>query len=107
MRIWMHLLLSSIGMFAGFFAGGLMAAVVLELIRDGPRWIVIPTMIVTLIGLCYGGIRLAEWLVRQLSVRCPMCRGPAYAEGHRWIRFRCTACGHVHVTRMRTNWGDD
>jgi hypothetical protein len=85
----------------------LLSALILELIRGGPRWFVIPAMIVTLIGLCFGGVLGCEWLVRRLSTRCPECRGPAYAEGHRPIRFRCTAFGHVHCTRMRTNWGND
>lgn len=107
MRIWMHLLLSVIAMFAGFVAGGILSALVLELIREGPGWFVFPVMAVTLIGLCVGGVLGAEWLVRRLSARCPLCRGPAYAEGHRPIRFRCTACGHIHHTRMRTNWGSD
>jgi ribosomal protein S27AE len=107
MRIWMHLILSSVAVFAGFFAGGLVLAGLLELIRVWPQWILIPTIIVSAFVLVFGGLRLGEWLVRRLSARCPQCRGRAYAEGHRPIRFRCTACGHVHYTNMRTNWGAD
>jgi hypothetical protein len=103
----MHLLLSSIAVFAGFLAGGFLTALLLELIRDGPRWLVIPTMVVALVVLCVGGLRAGEWLVRRFAARCPECRGPAYAEGHRPIRFRCVACGHIHYSRMRTNWGDN
>ena len=94
-------------MFAGFFAGAILAALLLELIRDGPRWAVVPVVCVSLVVFVYGGLRTGEWLVRQLPARCPQCRGAAYAEGHRPIRFRCTVCGHVHRTNVRANWGAD
>lgn len=45
MRIWLHLLLETVAVFVGFLAGGILAAVLLELIRDGPRWVVIPVMV--------------------------------------------------------------
>jgi ribosomal protein S27AE len=105
MRIWIHCLLSGVAMFAGFFAGGLLTGLLLELIRGGPPWVVVPVVIVTMVAFIYGGLRAGEWLVRRLPARCPACAGQAYAEGHRPIRFRCSKCGHVHRTNMRTNWG--
>src|SRR5262245_32562689 len=107
MRIWMHLILSSIAVFAGFIAGGIVLALLLELIRDWPKAVFIPCIIVSAFVLVLGGLRVGEWLIRRLSARCPQCRGRAYAEGHRPIRFRCKVCGHVHRTNMRTNWGAD
>ena len=107
MRIWMHQLLGAVAEFAGFFAGAVVTALLLELIRDGPRWVVIPTITVAMIAFVIGGLRAGEWFVRRLPARCPACRGAAWAEGHRPVRFRCRACGHVHRTRFRTNWGSD
>jgi hypothetical protein len=107
MRIWMHLLLNIIAVFGGFFGGTILAAMMLEVIRDGPRWVVIPVIAVSMVALAYGGLRIGEWLVRRLPARCPACAGPAYAEGHRPIRFRCTECGHVHHTLVRAKWGGD
>jgi Na+/glutamate symporter len=71
-RIWMHLFLSAVGMFAGFFAGAVLAALLLELIRDGPRWVVIPVTAVGMVASLLGGIHSAEWLVRRLPARCPV-----------------------------------
>jgi hypothetical protein len=105
MRIWIHLLLTGVAVFVGFIAGGILAALLLELIRDGPRWAVIPVVCVALVAFAYGGLRAGEWFVRQLPARCPKCRRAAYAEGHRPIRFRCASCGHVHWTNVRANWG--
>lgn len=105
MRIWMHQVMEVIAVFAGFIVGGFLSALLLEVIRDGPRWLVIATMIVAFPALIYGGLRAGEWLVRQLPARCPKCRGPAYAEGHRPIRYRCRLCEYEHFTRSRTNWG--
>jgi len=107
MRIWMHLFLSVVAMFAGFFGGAILTAMLLEVIREGPRSVVVPVICVSLVASAIGGLRAGEWLVRRLPVRCPACAGPSYAEGHRPIRFRCTACGHVHRTRMRANWGGE
>jgi hypothetical protein len=107
MPIWMHHVLSTIAIFAGFFGGGLLTAILLELIRGGPKWVVLPVVSVALIVFAVGGIRFGEWLVRLLPARCPNCRGRAYAEGHRPIRFRCQECQHVHFSRSRTNWGKD
>jgi hypothetical protein len=107
MRIWMHLLLSAVALFAGFVGGAILTAVLLDLIHDGPRWIVIPVTCVAMSVFVVGGLRTGEWTVRQLPARCPACRGAAWAEGHRPIRFRCTACGHLHRTRVRANWGAD
>jgi hypothetical protein len=107
MRIWMHLLLGVVAMFGGFFGGAILTVALLEVIHDGPRWVVIPVTVVAMVALVLGGFRAGEWLVRQLPARCPACAGRAYAEGHRPVRFRCTACGHVHRTRMRANWGGD
>jgi hypothetical protein len=104
MRIWMHLVLTVIAAFAGFSGGAILTAMLLEVIRDGPRWVVIPVMVVSMVAFIYGGLRAAEWLVRQLPARCPACAGPAYAEGRQPIRFRCTECGRVHRTRVRANW---
>ena len=105
MRIWLHLILSAVAVFAGFFAGAVLTALLLELIRDGPRWVVIPVTVVSMVAFLLGGIRSGEWLVRRLPARCPACGRAAYAEGHRPIRFRCRACGHVQRTNTRTNWG--
>ena len=107
MRIWMHLVLSAAAVFSGFFAGALLTGLLLELVRGGPRWAVIPLICVAMVAFVYGGLRSGEWLIRQLPVRCPECRRTAYAEGHRPIRFRCEACGHVHRTNVRANWGAD
>lgn len=105
MRIWMHLLLSGFAVFAGFFGGAIATALLLELIHDGPRWIVIPVTCVAMVVFVVGGLRTGEWAVRQLPARCPECDGTTWAEGHRPIRFRCRACGHVHRTNVRANWG--
>ena len=107
MRIWMHLLLSAVAVFAGFVGGAILTALLLELIRDGPRWIVIPVTGAALLVFIVGGVRTGEWAVRRLPARCPACGGDTWAEGHRPIRFCCRACGHVHRTRTRANWGTD
>ena len=105
MRIWMHLTLQAVGTFGGFFCGGLALSAFLELIRGAPRWVTIPTIILTVVPFVYGGMRIGEGLARLLPARCPECRGRAYAEGHRPIRFRCRVCGLVHRANVRTNWG--
>ena len=107
MRIWMHQLLSMFACLGGFLTGGLGAALVLEVIRGGPQWLVIAVVSVCLVGFAIGGIRAGEWLARRIPARCPECNGRTFAEGHRPIRFRCRECGHVHLTKTRTNWGSD
>lgn len=107
MPIRLHLFCSAVSMFAGFTGGAGLAALLLEGIRDLPRWFVIPVMVVALVVFVVGGIRAGEWLVRRLPARCPACGRAAVAEGHRPIRFRCRSCGHVHRTNVRTNWGSD
>lgn len=107
MRIWVHLTLSSLGVLLGFGSGCVLIALVLELIRGYPQWVVIPVIVVTGFAFIFGGVRAGEAFVRLLPARCPHCKGRSFAEGHRPIRFRCTECEHVHQTRMRTNWGND
>src|SRR5262245_55342394 len=105
MRIGTHLLLSFVAVFAGFFGGGRAAGAFLELIRGGPRWVVIPAIVAAMLTFVYGGVRLGEWSVRQLPARCPKCRGKSYAEGHRPVRFRCQECEYVQRTNVRAKWG--
>ena len=105
MRIWMHLLLMATATFSGFFAGGGLTALVAELVRDRPPAVASAVIVPALVAFALGGALLGEWLVRRLPARCPSCGRPAYAEGHRPIRYRCRSCGHDYHTRARTNWG--
>jgi hypothetical protein len=107
MRIGMHLVLSTLAATAGFLAGSLLTALLLEVIRGCPQWVVVPSTVIALIGFCVGGVRGGEALVRLLPARCPDCRGRAFPEGHRPVRFRCKSCQRIHRTRMRVYWGGD
>ena len=107
MRIWMHLTLNGFAAFGGFVFGALVFAQVLVWLHGGPQWVVIPVTTAAMFVFPLSGLWIGERLVRRWPARCPECRGSAFAEGHRPIRYACRDCGYVHLTRMRANWGGD
>ena len=106
MRIWMHLLLSAVAVFAGFFAGPCWPR------RAGvdPRRAPVGGHPGDMrVAGCFriGGLRTGDWLVRQLPARCPRVLGRPMRRGTGRSGSVVTACGHVHRTNVRANWGAD
>jgi hypothetical protein len=102
MRVGFHLTLMILGEFAGFFLGALTV------------WVLLPAEVLSAAGPLLGLALLAggavagtlgvRWVFRRIGARCPGCGGRAIPRGHRPITYQCGACGHIHETRVRSNW---
>jgi hypothetical protein len=101
MRIWLHLTLMILAEFSGFFLGALAV------------WVLIPAELHTAaspldfalvaVGALAGAFG-ARWFFRRVAALCPSCGGRSFHRGIRPIAYHCAECGHVHETRVRSNW---
>lgn len=88
------------GTAVGLWTFGLAAGLLLAA-TGGPGWLWPLILIVAGVG---GSLGYA--LTKRIAARCPTCGGRAYYEtgprrgSHFPIRYRCSACGTVRLTRV-------
>jgi hypothetical protein len=101
MRIGLHLTLMTLGEFTGFVVGVL---ALLVLLPEEFRSAAAPFYLVLLFGGAVVGTLGMRWLLGRIAARCPRCGGRAFPQGTRPISYHCRECGHIHETRVRSNW---
>ena len=98
MRIRLHLTLMILAEFAAFFLGALAMWALLP--RDARDEL----GLVMLAGSAVAASLAVSWVFRRFGARCPHCGKRAIPRGIRPICYCCVACGHIHETRVRSNW---
>jgi len=93
MSIKMHLIITNVFLFSSFFllGGFLFTSETTKELHMFFMFLIIVAVLTPAMNLLRG---------KLLAAKCPACGGRTFAKGYRPVRYACTNCDHVEVTKL-------